>query len=107
MSYVIAAPEIMATAASDLARIGSIVGAANAVALVPTTGVLAAGADEVSAAIATVFDAHAQAYQALGAQAAAFHNQFVQLRMQVRGSTPAPRPPMRRRYRPCSRTCWA
>jgi PE family len=47
--------------------------------LVPTTGVLAAGADEVSATIATLFGAHAKAYQALSAQAAVFHNPFVQL----------------------------
>jgi PE family len=32
----------------------------------------------VSAAIASLFSGHAQAYQALGAQAAAFHEQFVQ-----------------------------
>ena len=45
----------------------------------PRRGVLAAGADEVSAAITTIFAAHAQAYQALSAQAATFHQQFVQL----------------------------
>ncbi|ETZ98152.1 PE family protein [Mycobacterium kansasii 824] len=39
---------------------------------------LAAGADEVSAAIAAMFTAHGQAYQAISAQAEAFHNQFVQ-----------------------------
>ncbi|HWT50181.1 MAG TPA: PE family protein, partial [Mycobacterium sp.] len=42
-------------------------------------GVVAAGADEVSATIAAMFGAHAQAYQALSAQAASFHQQFVQL----------------------------
>ncbi len=45
----------------------------------PTSGVLAPGADEVSASIAALFDAHSQVYQALSAQAAAFHSQFVQL----------------------------
>ncbi|MEK2533918.1 PE family protein, partial [Mycobacterium tuberculosis] len=40
--------------------------------------VLAAGADQVSVAIAAAFGAHGQAYQALGAQAATFHIQFVQ-----------------------------
>lgn len=50
MSYVIATPEMMATAAFDLARIGSQVSAASAVAAMPTTEVVAAGADEVSAA---------------------------------------------------------
>lgn len=44
MSYVIATPEMMATAAFDLARIGSQVSAASAVAAMPTTEVVAAGA---------------------------------------------------------------
>jgi len=79
MSFVIAAPQFVTDAASNLARIGSTINAANAAALTPTTGVLAAGADDVSAAVASVFEAHAQAYQALSAQTAAFHNQFVQL----------------------------
>ncbi|MGB9304118.1 MAG: PE family protein, partial [Mycobacterium sp.] len=79
MSFVIAAPEFLTVAASDLANIGSTVGAANAAAAASTTGVLAAGADEVSAAVAALFDAHAQAYQALSAQAKYFHIQFVQL----------------------------
>jgi hypothetical protein len=48
MSFVIAAPEFVTAAASDLASIGSTIGAANAAAAFPTTGVLAAGADEVS-----------------------------------------------------------
>jgi hypothetical protein len=56
--------------------IGSAIGAANAAAAVPTTGFLAAAADEVSVQIAAVFGAHAQGYQALGAQAAAFHDAF-------------------------------
>ena len=79
MSFVTAAPEFVTAAASDLANIGSTISAANAAAAAPTTGVLAAGADEVSAAIAGVFGAHGQGFQALSAQASAFHNQFVQL----------------------------
>ncbi len=79
MSWVVAAPEYVSAAASDLANIGSAIGSANAAALVPTSGVLAAGADEVSATVASLFGAHAQAYQALSAQAAFFHQQFVQL----------------------------
>ncbi|MGA9361458.1 MAG: PE family protein, partial [Mycobacterium sp.] len=78
MSYVIAAPEMMTSAAMDLAGLGSMLSEAHAVAAVPTTGILAAAEDEVSAAIASLFSGHAQAYQALGAQAAAFHDQFVQ-----------------------------
>jgi len=78
MSFVIAAPEFVTAAASDLANIGSSLSEANGAAAAPTTGVLAAAEDEVSAAIATVFSAHGQGFQALGAQAAAFHDQFVQ-----------------------------
>ncbi|EUA86360.1 PE family protein [Mycobacterium ulcerans str. Harvey] len=59
--------------------IGSTLAQANAAALAPITTVLPAGADEVSAAISFLFGAHAQAYQALSAQAASFHQQFVQL----------------------------
>ena len=52
MSYVIAAPESLAAAATDIAGIGSALSAANATAAAPTTGALTAGADEVSEAIA-------------------------------------------------------
>ena len=79
MSYVIAAPEFVSAAATDLANIGSAMRSANAAALAPTSDVLAAGADEVSAAVAGLFSAHPEAYQALSAQAASFHQQFVQL----------------------------
>ena len=79
MSFVIAAPEFVTAAASDLANVGSTITTANAAAAAPTTGVLAAGADEVSATVATLFGAHGQAYQAISAQTAAFHQQFVQL----------------------------
>ncbi|AIH29846.1 hypothetical protein T209_15650, partial [Mycobacterium tuberculosis] len=64
MSFVIAAPEAIAAAATDLASIGSTIGAANAAAAANTTAVLAAGADQVSVAIAAAFGAHGQAYQA-------------------------------------------
>ena len=46
--------------------------------MAPTTGVLAPAEDEVSAAIAAMFSAHGQGFQALSARAAAFHDQFVQ-----------------------------
>jgi hypothetical protein len=77
MSYVIAAPEFATVAASDLATIGSTIREAHAAAGA-TTQIVAAAEDEVSAAIAAVFSAHGQGFQALGAQAAAFHDQFVQ-----------------------------
>ncbi|QLL08335.1 PE family protein [Mycobacterium vicinigordonae] len=80
MSYVIATPEYVAAAATDLANIGTAINDANAMAVGPTMGVLApAGADEVSTGIAALFGAHAQAFQAISAQAAAFHDQFVQM----------------------------
>ncbi|MEE6175361.1 PE family protein [Mycobacterium sp. 050134] len=79
MSWVIAAPDYVAAAATDLANIGSTIDSANSAASGPTTSVPAPGADEVSASIAALFDAHSQVYQAISAQAAAFHAQFVQL----------------------------
>jgi hypothetical protein len=78
MSYVIAAPEMMTSAAADLAAIGSNVSAAHMVAAAPTVAVVPAAADEVSAAIASVFANHAQAFQGLAGKAAAFNDQFVQ-----------------------------
>lgn len=71
-------PEWLTTAAADAAEVGSVVGAANAAAVDPITGLLAAAEDEVSAAIADLFSAHGQGYQALSAQAALFHDRFVQ-----------------------------
>jgi PE family len=86
MSFVIAAPEFVTAAASDLANVGSTISTANATAAAPTTGVLAAGADEVSATVATLLGAHGQAYQTISAQTAAFHQQFVQLMNSGAGS---------------------
>ncbi|MBW0019101.1 MAG: PE domain-containing protein [Mycobacterium sp.] len=78
MSSVIAAPDCIAGAANDLGAIGTALDAAHTAATAPTTAVLPAAADEVSANIAHVFSAHAQGYQELAGQAAAFHQQFVQ-----------------------------
>jgi hypothetical protein len=78
MSFVVAVPEMLGTAATDLASLESTISLANAAAAAPTTGVLAAAEDEVSAAIAAVFSAHGQGFQTLSAQATAFHDQFVQ-----------------------------
>ena len=78
MSYVIAAPETLAAATADIAGIGTALSDANLTAVAPTTGALAAGADEVSAAITALFNAHAKEFQALSSQAEAFHAQFVQ-----------------------------
>jgi len=78
MSAVIAVPELMAQAATDLASIGSTVNAAHMVAAGPTLSMLPAAADEVSAGIAHLFSGYAQEYQALAGKAAAFQDQFVQ-----------------------------
>ncbi len=78
MSFVIAAPDIVKAAATDLASLGSAISEANTAAAAPTTKVVAAAADEVSVQIAALFGAQAQSFQALSAQAAAFHDQFVQ-----------------------------
>jgi hypothetical protein len=78
MSYVIAAPELMTAAATDLATIGANVSAAHMMAAAPTVAVVPAAADEVSAAIASAFANHAQAFQGLAGKAAAFNDQFVQ-----------------------------
>ena len=57
--------------------IDSSMSAQSAAAAAPTTGVVPAAADEVSALTATQFAAHARMYQAVSAQAAAIHEMFV------------------------------
>ena len=79
MSYLIAAPEFLDSAATDLASIAGTVNAANASAAARTTGILAAAKDEVSAAIAALLSSHGQAYQTASAEAAAFHQQFTRM----------------------------
>lgn len=79
MSVVTVVPEFVGQAAGQLENIGSALSAAHAAAAGPTTSVAAAAGDEVSAAIAALFSSHAQQYQALNAQAAAFHSQFTNL----------------------------
>jgi hypothetical protein len=78
VSVLIAAPELLGSAAADVESIGSALHAANAAAAAPTIGVAAAGADEVSAAVTAIFAGYGQEYQALIAQASAFQQQFVQ-----------------------------
>ena len=78
MSYVIIDPDLMGVAADELQGIGSTLAASNTAAAAPTTGVLAPATDTVSVRAAALLDAHAQQYQALSAQAEAFHDKFVQ-----------------------------
>ncbi len=78
MAYLITAPETLASTAADVQGIGSAISAAGANAAGPTTGLLAAADDEVSAAIANLFGAYGQEYHAVLSQAATFHNSFTQ-----------------------------
>ena len=77
MSFMTAQPEALAAAAGTLQGIGSTLSAQNAAAEAPTTGVVPTAADQVSVLTAAQFAAHAQMYQAISAQAAAIHEQFV------------------------------
>jgi hypothetical protein len=70
-------PAAIAAAAETLSGIGAGVNAQNSAIAAPTTGILPAAADEVSALTAAQFAAHAQIYQSISAQAAAIHEQFV------------------------------
>ena len=79
MSFVSVTPDVVGEAAGELDSIGSALSAANAAAAASTTGIVAPGADAVSAAVAALLGAHAEEYQAVGAQAADFHSQFVSL----------------------------
>ena len=77
MSFVTAEPEMLTFAAGDLKTIGSAMAAGNMAAAAPTTGVVPAAADEVSALTAAQFAAHAVLCRALSAQATAIHELFV------------------------------
>jgi hypothetical protein len=77
MTSLIADPQLLAAAAGNVADINSAIGAARTAAAGPTTGLVAAAGDEVSAMSAALFGAYGQEYQALLQQAAAFHEQFV------------------------------
>jgi hypothetical protein len=89
MSFVNVVAEELLSAAADTASIGSSLSDARAAALGPTTGITATASDEVSAAITTVFNTFGQEYQALSAQAATFHAEFVSLL--TAGSTSEPK----------------
>jgi PE family len=77
MSFVIATPDLVESAAANLAAIRSSLADAASMAAAPTTGIAAAAQDEVSLAIASLFGNFGQEFQALSAQAQAFHEQFV------------------------------
>lgn len=78
MSFVVATPGVMAVSATKLEDIGAALNDAGARAAATIIRVAAAGEDEVSTAIASVFSEYAVAYRGVSAQVAAFHAQFVQ-----------------------------
>ncbi|RUP06470.1 MAG: PE family protein [Mycobacterium sp.] len=78
MSAVVAVPDLLAQAATQVATIGDTLGAANTTTAASTQAVLPAAADEVSAAVANLFSSFGHDYQAAAGQAAAYQQQFVQ-----------------------------
>ena len=86
MSFLVVAPEWVESATADLASIRSALNTAHLAAAAPTTGIAAAGADEVSAAVASLFGGFGQEFQAVSAQATRFHAQFVQALNSAGGS---------------------
>jgi len=78
MSFLALSPDVLGAAAQQVSGIGAGIAQAHAAAVPVTTSVVAAAGDEVSAAIAALFRSHAQAFQAAGVQAGAFHTAFAQ-----------------------------
>ncbi|MDR3654753.1 MAG: PE family protein [Mycobacterium sp.] len=78
MTKLLAQPQAMAMAAENVAGIGSAINQARAAAGAPITGVVAAAADEVSAATTTLFNTFGRQYQAVIKQAGLFHDEFVE-----------------------------
>ncbi len=72
-------PEELASAAEDVGNLGTMLEEANASAALPTSGILPAGADAVSAAITPLFNNQSAIYQELAAQVDALHQQFTRL----------------------------
>jgi PE family len=77
MAFVTTQPEALAASAGTLQGVGAAVNAGNEAAAGPITAVVPPAADRVSALLAVQFAAHAQMYQAVSAQGAAVHQQFV------------------------------
>jgi hypothetical protein len=77
VSFLAAQPDSLVAAAYDIEALGAAIRNATAASAGPTTKLMKMAADEVSAAVAAVFSEHAELYQALSSQAAAFHEEFV------------------------------
>ena len=78
MAYVLAQPQVMATAAADVAEIGAAIDEAKVAAARTSTAVARAAADEVSEAVANLFSGYAREYHAVIDGATAFHTEFAQ-----------------------------
>lgn len=72
-------PEFVTAAASDLAGIRDNLTQASSSAAQSTTGILAGGGDEVSAAISRIFSAYGEEFQTVNTQMAEFHGRFAGL----------------------------
>ena len=78
MAYVLTQPQVMETAAADVAAIGTTINDSTAAAAGRTTGVAAAAADEVSASVADLFNAYAREWHAVIGRAAVYPGEFAQ-----------------------------
>jgi hypothetical protein len=76
VSVLLVVPEYLATATTDLGSIGASLQSVTAAAAAPTTGLAAASADEISAAVAALFTEYGQQYQAVAGQVATSYEQF-------------------------------
>ncbi|MEZ0366697.1 PE family protein [Mycobacterium sp. pUA109] len=86
--------ETLSKIAGNLREAGDSLAAQNAAAMAPTIGLPPAGADEVSALLATQFAVHAAAYQAVSAEARAIHEMAVRLLgASAAGPDTSPTPP--------------
>ena len=89
-------PAVVQWVTANLDSIGASLASGHAAAAGPTTGVVAAAADEVSAAVAELFGGYGQQYQAVTTKAAAFHQAVHPAPWRPAGlRMPAPRRPMR------------
>jgi len=77
MPFVTIKPEALTYAAGKLQTLGSSIAAESAAVAAPTTEVVPAAADEVSALQAAIFGAYGNLYQSVNAQATAIHELFV------------------------------
>ncbi|WP_236982100.1 MULTISPECIES: PecA family PE domain-processing aspartic protease [Mycobacterium] len=77
MPALLVSPDLLVSATTDLEMIGTSLVSANTAAAVGTTGLVAASADEISVALATLFTDYGRQYQALAQQVATSYQQFL------------------------------